>query len=87
MRRVKRLQKAPSRKLKGSRNRQEARLRFAHLHARVSDHRRDFLHKLSTQLIRENQTVALEDLNVAEMLKKHNLAEAISGVQGPTLRS
>lgn len=57
-------QKALSRKTKGSNNRQKARLKVARIQARIADRRRDFLHKLSTRLIRENQTVVVEDLNV-----------------------
>jgi putative transposase len=63
---------------KGSRNREKARLKLARLHARVSDRRRDHLHKLSTRLVRENQTIVVENLNVRGMVRNRNLARQIS---------
>jgi putative transposase len=63
-RRLRRLQRALSRKVRGSNNRERARVRVARAHARVADTRRDFHHKLSTALIRENQAVFVEDLCV-----------------------
>jgi len=54
------------------------------LHEKVVNKRKDFLHKTSTKLIRENQTICLEDLNVAGMVKNHNLAQAISDVSWST---
>jgi putative transposase len=54
-----------SRKQKGSANRDKARIRVAREHAHVKDARRDFHHKLSTQIIRENQAVYVEDLSVS----------------------
>ncbi|WP_433681376.1 RNA-guided endonuclease InsQ/TnpB family protein [Nocardia sp. CA-119907] len=71
-------QRALARKTKGSLNREKARRKVARIHARVTDRRRDHLHKLSTQLVRENQTIVIEDLNVAGMLRNHSLARAIS---------
>jgi putative transposase len=62
--RLKKAQRALSRKEKGSSNRNKARLKVARAHARVADARREFHHQLSTQLIRENQAVAVEDLAV-----------------------
>ncbi|WP_432920342.1 RNA-guided endonuclease InsQ/TnpB family protein [Microbispora sp. CA-135349] len=62
---LKRLQRALSRKAKGSNNRAKARLAVARRHAKVADARRQFHHQLSTQIIRENQTVIVEDLAVA----------------------
>ncbi|MEU9761160.1 RNA-guided endonuclease InsQ/TnpB family protein [Streptomyces sp. NPDC001834] len=61
---LKRAQQALSRKAKGSNNRAKARLRVARAHARVADARREFHHQLSTEIIRENQAVAVEDLAV-----------------------
>jgi len=61
--------------------------RLALLHEKVVNKRKDFLHKTSTKLIRENQTIALEDLNVVGMLKNHNLAQAISDVSWSTFVS
>jgi hypothetical protein len=63
-----------SRKQKGSKNREKARRKVARLHAKVADVRRDFHHQLSTRLIRENQTVCAETLNVAG-LGRSNLAQ------------
>jgi putative transposase len=75
---LRRVQKALSRKQKGSNNRYKARLKVAKVHEQISDARKDFLHKLTTQLVRENQTIAVEDLAVKNMVKNHNLALAIS---------
>lgn len=67
-----------SRKLPKSMNRDKARVRVARVHERIANIRRDFLHKLSTQLARENQTVAVEHLNIKGMLRNHRLAKSIS---------
>ncbi|WP_329117960.1 RNA-guided endonuclease InsQ/TnpB family protein [Streptomyces sp. NBC_01353] len=64
-RKLKRLQKDLSRKVKGSRNRAKARIKVARQHAKVADRRRDWHHKASTQIIRDNQAVYVEDLAVA----------------------
>ena len=71
-------QKALSRKVKGSNNREKARRKVARIHAQVADTRTDFLHKLTTRLVRENQTIAVEDLAVKNMLKNRKLAQAIA---------
>ncbi len=73
-----RLQKALSRCEKGSNRRQRAKLKVAKVHAHIKDIRTDFLHWLSTKLIRENQSISIEDLNVSGMLRNHCLAKAIS---------
>ena len=75
---LKRAQKALSRKQKGSNNRHKARLKVAKVHAAITDARQDFLHKLTTQLVRENQTIVVEDLAIENMVKNHKLALAIS---------
>ena len=67
---LRKAQKSLSRKRKGSNNQRKARLKIARIHARIADWRRDFLHKLSTRLIRENQTVVVEDLNVQGMSRR-----------------
>ena len=67
-------------KTKGKRTKQ----RLALLHEKVVNKRKDFLHKVSTKLIRENQTIALEDLAVSNMVKNHNLAQAINDVSWST---
>ena len=68
--RLEREQRALSRKTKGSNNHRKAALKVARTHARIADMRRDFLHKLSTRMIRENQTVVLEDLAVKNLTKR-----------------
>lgn len=73
-----RLQRRHARKQKGSKNRERARKKVARLHQRISDIRKDFLHKLSTSLIRENQAIAIEDLAVSNMLKNRRLSRLIS---------
>lgn len=71
-------QRRLARKAKGSANRAKARARVARVHARIAGRRRDHLHKLSTRIIRENQTVIIEDLAVRNMVRNHSLARAIS---------
>lgn len=71
-------QRRLSRKTKGSKNRAKQRIRVALAHEKIRNQRTDFLHKLSTRIIRENQAVALEDLSVAGMLKNRSLARSIS---------
>jgi len=71
-------QKALSRKIKGSNNTEKARRQVARIQAQIADARNDFLHKLTTRLVRENQTIAVEDLSVKNMLKNHKLAQAIA---------
>jgi putative transposase len=75
---LRRVQKALSRKQKGSNNRHKARLKVARVYAQITDARTDFLHKLTTQLVRENQTIVIEDLAIKNMVKNHKLANAIS---------
>ena len=75
-----RAQRTLSKKKKGSQNRAKARVKVARVHARITDRRRDFQHKLSTQLIRENQTICIESLQVKNMLKNHSLAKSICDV-------
>ena len=74
------LQRDLSRKIKGSNNRNKARLKVAKLHEKITNQRKDFLHKLSSKIIRENQSIVLEDLRVKNMIKNHRLARAISEV-------
>lgn len=72
------LQRVMSKKVKGSNNRNKTRIKVAKVHAKIADSRKDFLHKLSTRLIRENQSIVTEDLNVSGMLRNHKLAKAIA---------
>lgn len=75
---IKRLQKSLSRKQKGSKNREKARLRLAKAYEKLVNQRKDFLHKLSSKIIHDNQVIVLEDLKVKNMLKNHYLAKSIS---------
>ncbi|MBD3143019.1 RNA-guided endonuclease InsQ/TnpB family protein, partial [Microbispora bryophytorum] len=75
-RRLKKAQQALSRKAKGSANRKKAVARVARAHARVTDARRDFAHKLSTRIIRDNQAVMVEDLSV-KGLARTKLAKSV----------
>jgi putative transposase len=76
--RLKTAQKALARKQKGSQNREKARCKVARAHAKIADQRLDGLHKLTTRLIRENQTVCVETLAVKQMVRNRRLASAIS---------
>src|SRR5438477_626925 len=69
-----------AKKHKGSKNRAKARKKVAKIHARIADRRRDFLHQLSTRLIRENQTICVETLSVKNMVRNRSLSKAISDV-------
>lgn len=93
-----RAQRRLASKAKGSKNRAKARQKVARLHARIADKRRDFQHKLSTRIIRENQTVCVETLAVKNMLRNHALAQghqrcglgrvgAATGIQGAVVRT
>ena len=81
------LQKDLSRKTKGSNNRYKARLKVAKLHQKIANQRKDFLQKLSTKIINENQVIVLEDLKVKNMLQNHKLAKAISEVSWAKFRT
>ncbi len=80
---IKRLQRKLSRTQAGSNGREKARIKIAKQHERVANQRRDFLHKLSRQLIEENQLIVIEDLNVKGMIQNRHLAKAISDVGWP----
>lgn len=75
-----RLQRQLSRKTKGSRNREKARIKVARLHEHIANQRKDMLHKLSAQLLRENDVVCIEDLATEKMMKNHKLAKSIQDV-------
>ena len=77
-RRLVKLQRDLSRKKKGSNNRKKARLKLSKLHEKIVNQRADFLNKLSIKLIRENQSIVIEDLKVKNMQQNHRLAKAIS---------
>ena len=73
-----RLQRQLSRKTKGSNRREKARIQVARLHEHIANQRTDMMHKLSTQLIRENDVICIEDLAQKNMVKNHRLAKSIS---------
>jgi putative transposase len=78
LKKLRRLSRRQSRKRKGSRNREKARLKLARLHYRIRCIRQDALHKLTTRLTRNYAGIAIEDLNVKGMLSNRRLARAIS---------
>jgi putative transposase len=67
-----------SRRTKGGSNWHKAKLKVARIHERIANIRQNFLHQLTTMLIRENQTISIESLQVANMLKNHRLAKSIA---------
>lgn len=73
-----RLQRLLSRKPKGSGRSEKAQLKVARLHEHVVNQRQDMLHKLSTQLVRKNDLICIEDLAPKNMVKNHKLAWSIS---------
>lgn len=77
-RKIRKLQRKMARQQKDSKRRNKTRLQIAKLYNKITDTRKDFLHKLSTKVVNENQVIVLEDLNVSGMLKNRKLARAIS---------
>ena len=77
-REVRKLQRKLARQQKDSKRRHKTRIKIAATHNKIADTRKDFLHKLSTKVVSENQTIILEDLNVSGMLKNRKLSRAIS---------
>ena len=78
--RIKVLQNRASKKKKGSANRKKANLRIAIQHERVTNKRKDFLHKTSATITKQFDTIIVEDLNISGMIKNHKLAQSISDV-------
>lgn len=76
--RLRKLQKDLSRCKKGSNNREKCRIKVAKQHEKITNQRKDFLHKLSKRLINENQVICLENLNVKGMMGNHKLAKSIA---------
>jgi putative transposase len=74
------LQRQLSRKEKGSSRWNKARIKVARMHEHIANQRRDAMQKITTQLIRENDVICIEDLNVQGMMKNHKLAKAVSDV-------
>lgn len=77
MRRLVREQRKLSRRQKSSNNRNRQRVKVALVHEKIANQRNDFLQKRSTMLIRENQTICIEELNVRNMMRNHKLAQHI----------
>ena len=86
LKRLRRLQRNLKGKVKGSNRLANAKRRVANLHGKIADRRLDFLHKLSTRFIRENQTVVIEDLNVSGLVKNRKLSRAIADAGWRMLR-
>ena len=74
---IKWIQRKLSKKQKGSKNRNKARIKLAKLYKKINDRKQYYLHTVSNSLIDENQVICMEDLNVKGMVKNHNLAESI----------
>ena len=74
------LQRELSRKSKGGSNRNKARIKVARQYEKIANQRKDFLHKLSTELIKNNDLICIEDLQVSNMIKNHKLAQSIVDV-------
>ncbi len=77
-RKIRRWQRKLARQPKDSKRRNKTRIQIAKLHNQIADTRKDFLHKLSTKIVNENQVIILEDLNVSGMLKNRKLSRVIS---------
>jgi putative transposase len=77
-RKIRKLQRKLARQPQDSKRRNRTRIQIAKLHNQIADTRKDFLHKLSTKIVNENQVIVLEDLNVSGMVKNRKLARAIS---------
>ncbi|MEG6567014.1 RNA-guided endonuclease TnpB family protein [Thermoanaerobacterium saccharolyticum] len=75
---LKRLQRQLSRKKKGSNNREKQKKRLAKLHEKVANQRRDYLHKISYNIVKNNDIICIEDLQVKNMMKNHKLAKSIA---------
>jgi putative transposase len=80
-------QRSLSRKKKGSKRREKQKLVVAKLYEKITNQRKDFLHKLSTQIVNEYDSVAIENLNVSGMIKNKNLAKHIEDVSWGTFES
>lgn len=80
LKRLKRLSKKHSRKQRGSKNRKKSAFGLARQHRKIGNQRRDFLHKLSTQLAKTKSVIVVEDLNVKGMIRQRNLSRSIADV-------
>lgn len=80
LQKIKKVQRELSRKPKGSSNWEKNRIRLARLYEKAVNQKKDFLEKLSTKIVSENDVICIEDLNVSGMVKNHNLARSILDV-------
>lgn len=80
LKKLKRIQRRFSKKKKGSNNKKKQQLKLLKIHYRISNIRKDTLHKATSQIVNENQVIVLEDLNVSGMIKNRKLSRAISDV-------
>ena len=83
---LKRQSQTLSRRVKGSNNRNKAKIKLSKTHAKIARIRKDFIHKTTSKLIDENQVICLEDLNVAGMKKNHKLARSLSDISFSEIR-
>ena len=86
LRKLKRKQRQLSRKKKGSQNYKKSKLKLSKLHDRISNIRKDSLHKATTSIIQRNNVIVLENLKISNMLKNHCLAQAISDMSANEFR-
>lgn len=86
LKKLKRVQRAVSRKQKGSQNRRKAARCLGRLHRKIANQRQNTLHQVTTGLAKTKRVIVIEDLNVSGMLKNHHLAQAIADVGFGTFR-
>lgn len=83
---IKHLQRNCSRKQKGSKNQEKTRLKLAIAYEKLGNKRKDYLHKITTKIVKENSIICIEDLNVKGMMKNHHLAKSIQDCSFSTIR-
>lgn len=84
---LKKAQQHLSRKVKGSKRKEKARFKVSKIHEAIANSRKDFLHKISTELVTEYDVICIEDLNVSGMMKNHCLSKAIQDASWSTFVS